>query len=98
MRLPARANGWRSWKRRRPRLPKPVPPRPAPRLYLATPGVDDPENLRAGLADLLSAADVAAVLLRLQPADHRGMIARIKAIAPVVRNSGAALLLDGPLE
>lgn len=79
-------------------LPKPVPPRPAPRLYLATPGVDDPEKLRASLPGLLSAADVAAVLLRLQPADHRGMIARIKAIAPDVQNSGAALLLDGLVE
>ena len=78
---------------------KPVPPpRPAPRLYLATPEVDDPSPLIAGLPGLLAAADVAAVLLRLKPVDQRTMISRIKALAPAVQNSGAALLLDGHVE
>ena len=78
---------------------KPVPPpRPAPRLYLATPEVDDPSLLIAGLPGLLAAADVAAVLLRLKPVDQRTMISRIKALAPAVQNSGAALLLDGHVE
>ena len=45
---------------------KPAPPRPAPRLYLATPRVDDPAALVASLPALLAAADVAAVLLRLE--------------------------------
>ena len=40
---------------------KPVPPRPAPRLYLATPEVNDPSQLAASLPELLAAADVAAV-------------------------------------
>ena len=40
---------------------KPVPPRPAPRLYLATSEVDDPSQLAAHLPELLAAADVAAV-------------------------------------
>ena len=40
---------------------KPVPPRPVPRLYLATPVVDDPALLMANLPGLLAAADVAAV-------------------------------------
>ncbi|MFN5669969.1 MAG: thiamine phosphate synthase, partial [Bradyrhizobium sp.] len=31
---------------------KPVPPRPAPRLYLATPPVDEPSQLAAKLAEL----------------------------------------------
>ena len=74
---------------------KPVPPRPVPRLYLATPEVDDPSSLAAGLPGLLAAADVAAVLLRLKPTDQRSMISRVKALAPAIQDNGAALLLDG---
>ena len=77
---------------------KPVPPRPAPRLYLATPEVDDPSQLAAGLPGLLAAADVAAVLVRLKPTDQRTMIARIKTLAPAVQDAGAALLIDGHVE
>jgi thiamine-phosphate pyrophosphorylase len=77
---------------------KPPPPRPAPRLYLATPELDDPSRLLAQLPDVLAAADVAAVLLRLKMADQRSMIARVKQLAPVVQNAGAALLLDGHVE
>jgi thiamine-phosphate pyrophosphorylase len=77
---------------------KPVPPRPVPRLYLATPVVDDPALLMASLPDLLAAADVAAVLLRLKPTDQRTMISRIKTLAPLVQDGGAALLLDGHVE
>ncbi|HLX15083.1 MAG TPA: thiamine phosphate synthase [Bradyrhizobium sp.] len=77
---------------------KPVPPRPAPRLYLATPVVDDPEALLASLPQLLAQADVAAVLVRLKPADQRTMISRIKALAPAIQDKGAALLLDGHVE
>jgi thiamine-phosphate pyrophosphorylase len=74
---------------------KPVPPRPAPRLYLATPVVDDPSSFAASLSGLLTTADIAAVLVRLHSADPRGMIARVKALAPAIQNAGAALLLDG---
>jgi thiamine-phosphate pyrophosphorylase len=77
---------------------KPAPPRPQPRLYLATPEVDDPAGLIASLPGLLAAADIAAVLLRLKPTDQRTMIARVKALAPVVQNGDAALLLDGHVE
>jgi thiamine-phosphate pyrophosphorylase len=77
---------------------KPPPPRPPPRLYLATPEVDDPSHLVAQLPELLAAADVAAVLLRLKLADQRSMIAHVKALAPVIQNAGAALLLDGHVE
>jgi thiamine-phosphate pyrophosphorylase len=76
---------------------KPVPPRLVPRLYLATPDVDDPSSLLQSLPDLLAAADVAAVLMRLKPTDQRTMISRIKALAPVIQDSGAALLLDGQI-
>lgn len=77
---------------------KPVPPRPVPRLYLATPEVDDPSALVASLPGLLAAADVAAVLLRLKTTDQRTMISRIKALAPAIQGGGAALLLDGRVE
>jgi len=77
---------------------KPPPPRPAPRLYLATPEVDDPSQLIAQLPDLLAAADVAAVLVRLKETDQRSMISRLKQLAPVIQNAGAALLVEGHVE
>jgi thiamine-phosphate pyrophosphorylase len=77
---------------------KPVPPRPVPRLYLASPVVDDPTSLIATLPSLLAAADIAAVLVRLKPVDQRTMISRIKALASPIQNSGAALLLHGQVE
>ena len=77
---------------------KPAQPRPLPRLYLATPVVDDPSALIASLPGLLAGADIAAVLLRLQATDQRSMITRIKALAPPIQNAGAALLLDGHVE
>ncbi len=77
---------------------KPVTPRPLPRLYLATPLVEDPQALLATLPPLLSEADVAAVLLRLKPADPRTLISRIKTLAPAVQASGTALLLEGHAE
>lgn len=77
---------------------KPPPPRPAPRLYLATPEVNDPSHLVGLLPDLLAAADVAAVLLRLKETDQRTMISRIKALAPAIQNAGAALLVEGHVE
>jgi thiamine-phosphate pyrophosphorylase len=69
-----------------------------PRLYLATPVVDDPSSLTASLPDLLAKTDVAAVLVRLKPTDQRTMITRVKALAPAIQDSGAALLLDGHVE
>jgi thiamine-phosphate pyrophosphorylase len=78
--------------------PKPAPPRPLPRLYLATQVVDDPSPLIASLPGLLAACDIAAVLLRLAPADPRSLISRIKALAPAVQNGGAALLIEGNAE
>jgi len=77
---------------------KAAPPRPVPRLYLATPDVDDPSSLLASLPGLLADADVAAVLLRLKPTDHRTMITRIKALAPIIQQRGAAVLLEDHVE
>lgn len=77
---------------------KPVPVRPAPRIYLTTPAVADPSTLAATLPELLAAADVAAVLLELVPGEERGMIKCAKAIAPLVQNAGVALLIDDHFE
>ena len=73
----------------------PPPPRPAPRLYLQTPVVDDATTLIAALPALLAAADIAAVCLRLAPSDPRTLTSRIKALAPIAQAGGAALLVDG---
>ena len=70
--------------------------RPAPRLYLVTPRLADPESFSSALAAALGAGDIAAVLLRLEAADHDTLVGRIKAIAPAVQDTGAALLIDGP--
>ncbi|MBX9709610.1 MAG: thiamine phosphate synthase [Xanthobacteraceae bacterium] len=67
---------------------------PVPRLYLATPLISDPAALLMQLHDVLTGFDVAAVLLRLAQTDERSMISRVKAIAPVVQQAGAALLID----
>ena len=74
---------------------KPAPQRPAPRLYLATPVVDDPSSLAGTLPALLAGADIAAVLVRLAPSDPRSLITKAKTLAPAIQNAGAALLLDG---
>ena len=71
------------------------PAAPAPRLYLVTPEITDPAGAAAMLAEALDAGDIAAVLVRLAAADERTLINRIKVLAPVVQNHGAALLLQG---
>jgi thiamine-phosphate pyrophosphorylase len=73
---------------------KTAQPRPAPRLYLATPVVTDPAPLVAQLPGLLASADVAAVLVRLKQTDPRSMITIVKALAPAIQSTGAALLID----
>jgi thiamine-phosphate pyrophosphorylase len=77
---------------------KTPPPRPLPRLYLATPVVDDPSHLILQLPDLLAAADVAAVLVRLKETDQRTLISRLKQLAPAIQNAGAALLVEDHAE
>jgi len=75
--------------------PKQAQPRPAPRLYLMTPQLADPADLAAPLAAALAAGDVAAVLLRLEAADEGTLIKRAKAVAAIVQENGAALLIEG---
>lgn len=69
--------------------------RPNPRLYVMTPTVSDPAKLTGPLREVLGAASVAAVLLRLHDADERSLINQVKAAAPGVQAAGAALLVDG---
>jgi thiamine-phosphate pyrophosphorylase len=68
--------------------------RPAPRLYLVTPVIEDAAAFSGMLRDALEAADIAAVLLRLKPAGERDLINRIKILAPLIQGQDIALLLD----
>src|SRR5471032_193059 len=74
--------------------PAKAEPRPAPRLYLVTPLVEDATAFAVDLAAALAAGDVAAVLLRLAPADERSMINAAKALGSVAQGKDVALLLD----
>ena len=75
--------------------PKKPHQRPAPRLYLVTPPIGDADRFAGTLRAALGAADIAAVLLRLEPAGERELTNRVKVLANVVQTAGAALLLDG---
>jgi thiamine-phosphate pyrophosphorylase len=75
--------------------PKHAEPRPAPRLYLVSPRVDDARAFSRTLAAALTHGDVAAVLLRLSDADERTLINRVKTLCPVAQGHGAAVLIEG---
>jgi thiamine-phosphate pyrophosphorylase len=77
------------------KAPKTETERPAPRLYLVTPEIDDAAAFARTLSDALGTADIAAVLLRLKKADERTQINRIKTLASVVQSTEVALVLDG---
>lgn len=66
-----------------------------PRLYLATLPLTKASPAPADLSRLLAEFDIAAVLVRLAPADSRDMTACIKALAPPVQAAGTALLIEG---
>jgi thiamine-phosphate pyrophosphorylase len=66
-----------------------------PRLYLVTPSLGDTASFLRDLGPVLDAGDIAAVLLRLEPADERTLTNRAKSIATVVQRHDVALLLDG---
>jgi thiamine-phosphate pyrophosphorylase len=74
---------------------QPIAPPPAPRFYLVTPVVTETAALADILPGALAAADVAAVLLRLAPADERTLTNRVKVLAPIVQGKGVALIIDG---
>jgi len=71
------------------------PLRPAPRLYLVAPCLEQPTRLVEVLDGSLEAADVAAVLLQLPETSEEALVTYVRAIAPVVQGRDIALLLHG---
>ncbi len=69
--------------------------RPAPRLYLVTPPLADAAALAQALPAAVEGADVASVLVRLQDADERTQVNRIKTLAGAIQRLGIALLIEG---
>ena len=65
-----------------------------PQLYLITPTVDNPDAFAPALAAACGAGAVAAVLLRLAPADERTLVNRTKALAPAAQEAGAAVVVS----
>ncbi|MCC6947761.1 MAG: thiamine phosphate synthase [Bradyrhizobiaceae bacterium] len=66
-----------------------------PRFTLVTPEIEDAEAFASLLAAACEAADVAAVILRLAPAEDSEQKKRIRTLAPAPQKVGAAVLLDG---
>lgn len=72
-----------------------VPPRPPCRLYLITPSaIDDLAAFAGRLESALAAGDVAALQIRLKPADDAAVLAAVEALAPVARAHDVAVLLN----
>jgi len=72
-----------------------VPPRPQCRLYLITPpAIHDLPAFARQLDAALAAGDVAALQIRLKPADDATILAAVEALAPVARAHGVAVLLN----
>jgi|SRR4051812_2036295 thiamine-phosphate pyrophosphorylase len=69
--------------------------RSRPRLYLVTGPLSDPTPITDELTAAVTAADVAAVLIQLAPADERTQVNRLKALAPGIQAKGVAVLIDG---
>ena len=75
--------------------PSSTPARPPCRLYLITPPViDDLDVFAATLEQALAAGDVAALQIRLKPADEATIRAAVAALAPVARRHDVAVLLN----
>ncbi|MAL58248.1 thiamine phosphate synthase [Brevundimonas aurantiaca] len=69
--------------------------RPPCRLYLITPPViPDLDAFANLLGQALDAGDVAALQIRLKPADDAAVRAAVAALAPVARRRGVAVLLN----
>lgn len=68
------------------------------RLALVTPPIAEVEAFAPALDDACRAAPVAAILLRLEPADERTLIKRLKGLAPVAQAWSAAVIAWVPGE
>ncbi|MFL5159363.1 MAG: thiamine phosphate synthase [Microvirga sp.] len=64
----------------------------AARLYLITPVLED-ASFAPQLAEACATKAVAAILLRLAPADERTLINQVKALAPIAQEHGAAVIV-----
>jgi thiamine-phosphate pyrophosphorylase len=64
----------------------------AARLYLITPVLED-SSFAPQLSEACATGTVAAVLLRLAPADERTLTNLVKALAPVAQEHGAAVIV-----
>ncbi len=73
----------------------PVIDRPPCRLYLITPPViTDMDAFAATLDQALAAGDVAALQIRLKPADDAAIRAAVQALAPIARRHDVAVILN----
>lgn len=70
------------------------------RFYLLSPVITDAAGFAPRLAEACGGGRIAAVLLRFGAADERSLVNRIKALAPLAQDSGAAVVIaaDGDLD
>ena len=68
--------------------------RESPRLYLATPPLDDARAFPPQLRDALSAGDVASLLIRFAGEDPRKKEEIVRALAPIAQERGVAVLVE----
>jgi thiamine-phosphate pyrophosphorylase len=73
-----------------------MPDAPATRLMLITPELREIDAFEAALEAAVAAGDVAAVVIRLAPADDRTRLSRAKTLVSVAQAEGSAALLAGP--
>jgi thiamine-phosphate pyrophosphorylase len=72
-----------------------VSDRPPCRLYLITPpAIPDLDGFAATLDEALGAGDVAALQIRLKPADDAAVRAAVTVLAPVARRHDVAVILN----
>ena len=72
-----------------------TPERPPCRLYLITPpATPDLAAFAHDLAAALDAGDVAALQIRLKPADDAAILAAVEALKPVAQARGVAVILN----
>lgn len=68
---------------------------PITRLMLVTPELAETEAFLPSFQAALAAGDIAAVVIRLSPADDRTRIARAKPLVAAAQEAGAAALISG---
>lgn len=72
-----------------------IPERPATQLYLITPpAIPDLAAFAADLEAALDAGEVAALQIRLKPADDATIRAAVQRLAPIAQARGVAVLLN----